>query len=45
MARIVDRLATITEFRKPEATGESELKTFSKCSKVGVKLITLAGTA
>ena len=43
---IVEAVATITEFLKPENTGESELKTSLKCSSVGARtLITLAGTA
>ena len=45
VAMIVEAVATITEFLKPENTGESELKTSLKCSSVGLKLITLAGTA
>ena len=35
----------MTEFTKPLNTGESELKTFLKCSNVGLNENTLAGTA
>ena len=41
----VEAAATITEFWKPENTGEPDEKTSLKWSSVGVKLNTLAGTA
>ena len=42
---IVEAVATMIEFLKPENTGESALKTSLRCSSVGLKVITLAGTA
>ena len=42
---IVEAVATMIEFWNPENTGESGLKTSLRCSRVGPKLNTLAGTA
>ena len=45
MAISVDAPDTITEFLRPESTGDPDEKTSLRWSSVGLKLNTFAGTA